>query len=163
MARTSKFYPFYIQTRWKIVLTVRRVTARFAKWNPSGNDDEQAPYHISWSHSPDVPNDIEWLSIVLRGQTELPREGSHSNSGFIYPVFIYTTQATVLEWIWMRMGKRGIKRKANLRSWCKGCHSSLIHRRPTHYRNADATLACERCCVTKGYLERLVWDIKGFS
>ena len=88
LARTSKFYPFYKQTRWKIVLTVRRVTARFAKWDPSGNDDEQATYHISWSHSPDIPNDIEWIfrpslccliSIVLRGQTELPGEGSHSN------------------------------------------------------------------------------------
>lgn len=39
LARTSKFYPFYIQTRWKFVLTVSRVTARFAKWNPSGNDE----------------------------------------------------------------------------------------------------------------------------
>ena len=27
-----------------------------------------------------------------------------------------------------------------------------------HYRNADVTLACERCCVTNGYLQRLVWD-----
>ena len=84
MARTSKFYPFYIQTRWKIVLTVRRVTARFAQWNPSGNDDEQATYHISWGHSPDIPNVFRpslccliksVLSIVLRGQTELPGEG----------------------------------------------------------------------------------------
>ena len=28
----------------------------------------------------------------------------------------------------------------------------------THYMNADVTLACERCCVTNGYLQRLVWD-----
>ena len=28
----------------------------------------------------------------------------------------------------------------------------------THYINADVTLACERCCVTNGYLQRLVWD-----
>ena len=27
-----------------------------------------------------------------------------------------------------------------------------------HDRNADVTLACERCCVTNGYLQRLVWD-----
>ena len=26
----------------------------------------------------------------------------------------------------------------------------------THYMNADVTLACERCCVTNGYLQRLV-------
>ena len=25
-----------------------------------------------------------------------------------------------------------------------------------HDRNADVTLACERCCVTNGYLQRLV-------
>ena len=29
----------------------------------------------------------------------------------------------------------------------------------THYM----TLACERCCVTNGYLQRLVWDVNGFS
>ena len=28
----------------------------------------------------------------------------------------------------------------------------------THYMNADVTLACGRCCVTNGYLQRLVWD-----
>ena len=28
----------------------------------------------------------------------------------------------------------------------------------THHMNADVTLACERCCVTNGYLQRLVWD-----
>ena len=28
----------------------------------------------------------------------------------------------------------------------------------THYMNADVTLACERYCVTNGYLQRLVWD-----
>ena len=28
----------------------------------------------------------------------------------------------------------------------------------THYMNADVTLACERCCVTNVYLQRLVWD-----
>ena len=27
-----------------------------------------------------------------------------------------------------------------------------------HYMNADLTLACERCCVTNGCLQRLVWD-----
>ena len=31
----------------------------------------------------------------------------------------------------------------------------------THYMNADVTLACERCCVTNGYLQRLVWDPGG--
>ena len=31
-----------------------------------------------------------------------------------------------------------------------------------HYMNADVTLACERCCVTNGYLQRLVWDVNGF-
>ena len=53
------------------------------------------------SHSPDIPNVFRpslCCLINLRGQTELPGEGSHSNSGFIYrPVLIYTTQATVLE------------------------------------------------------------------
>ena len=33
----------------------------------------------------------------------------------------------------------------------------------THYMNADVTLACERCCVTNGYLQSLVWDVNGFS
>ena len=33
----------------------------------------------------------------------------------------------------------------------------------THYMNADVTLACERRCVTNGYLQRLVWDVNGFS
>ena len=28
----------------------------------------------------------------------------------------------------------------------------------THYMNAVVTLACEQCCVTNGYLQRLVWD-----
>ena len=28
----------------------------------------------------------------------------------------------------------------------------------THCLNADVTLACERCCVTNGYFQRLVWD-----
>ena len=28
-----------------------------------------------------------------------------------------------------------------------------------NYRNADVTLACERCCVTNGYLQRFVWGI----
>ena len=32
-----------------------------------------------------------------------------------------------------------------------------------HYRNADVTLAYERCCVTNGYLQSLVWDVNGFS
>ena len=32
-----------------------------------------------------------------------------------------------------------------------------------HYMNADVTFACERCCVTNGYLQRLVWDVNGFS
>ena len=34
-----------------------------------------------------------------------------------------------------------------------------------HYMNADVTLACacERCCVTNGCLQRLVWDVNGFS
>ena len=32
-----------------------------------------------------------------------------------------------------------------------------------HYRNADVTIACERCCVTNGYLQRFKWDINGFS
>ena len=27
-----------------------------------------------------------------------------------------------------------------------------------HHRNADVTLARERCCVTNDYLQRLVWD-----
>ena len=27
-----------------------------------------------------------------------------------------------------------------------------------HYMNADVTLACERCYVTNGYLQRLLWD-----
>jgi len=29
--------------------------------------------------------------------------------------------------------------------------------------NVDVALACERCCVTNGYLQRLVWDVNGFS
>ena len=32
----------------------------------------------------------------------------------------------------------------------------------THYTNVDVTLDCERCCVTNGYLQRLVWDVNGF-
>ena len=32
-----------------------------------------------------------------------------------------------------------------------------------HYMNAEVTLACERCCVTNGYLQRFVWDANGFS
>ena len=32
-----------------------------------------------------------------------------------------------------------------------------------HVMNADVTLACERCCVTNGYLQRFVWDANGFS
>ena len=32
-----------------------------------------------------------------------------------------------------------------------------------HYMNADVTLACERCRVTNGYLQRLVWDVNDFS
>ena len=32
-----------------------------------------------------------------------------------------------------------------------------------HYRNADVTLACERFCFTNKYLQRLVWDLNGFS
>ena len=37
---------------------------------------------------------------------------------------------------------------------------TLVHPQAaqTHYMNADVTLACERCCVTNGYLQRLVWD-----
>ena len=29
--------------------------------------------------------------------------------------------------------------------------------------SANVTLACERCCVTNGHLQRLVWDVNGFS
>ena len=29
--------------------------------------------------------------------------------------------------------------------------------------NAGVTLAWERCCVTDDYLQRLVWDVNGFS
>ena len=32
-----------------------------------------------------------------------------------------------------------------------------------HFMNADVTLACERCCVTNGYLQMFVWDANGFS
>ena len=32
-----------------------------------------------------------------------------------------------------------------------------------HYMNADVTLACGRCCVRNGYLQRFVWDVNGFS
>ena len=32
-----------------------------------------------------------------------------------------------------------------------------------HYMNAGVTLACERCCVTNGYLQRLAWHVNGFS
>ena len=32
-----------------------------------------------------------------------------------------------------------------------------------NYMDIDVTLACERCCVTNGYLQRLVWDFNGFS
>ena len=31
------------------------------------------------------------------------------------------------------------------------------------YMNAYMTLACEWCCVTNGYLQRLVLDVNGFS
>ena len=32
-----------------------------------------------------------------------------------------------------------------------------------HYMNADLTLACERCCVKSGYLQRFVWNVNEFS
>ena len=32
-----------------------------------------------------------------------------------------------------------------------------------HYMNADLTLACERCCVINGCLQRLVCYVNGFS
>ena len=35
-------------------------------------------------------------------------------------------------------------------------------RRPKLTTRANVTLACERC-VTNGYLQRIVWDVNGFS
>ena len=32
-----------------------------------------------------------------------------------------------------------------------------------HYMNTVVTLACERCCGTNGYLQRLVCYVNGFS
>ena len=43
------------------------------------------------------------------------------------------------------------------------CCSVSTQAAQAHYRNADVTLACERCCVTNGYLQGLVWDVNGFS
>ena len=31
----------------------------------------------------------------------------------------------------------------------------------THYMNADVTLACERCCVTNGYMGSIVAWVSG--
>ena len=133
LARPSKFYPFYIQTRWKIVLTVRLVTARFAKWNPSGNDDEQATYRISWSYSPDIPN-VFRPSLCCLIKYCFTRSNWTAWRGQSFQLRLHLSCLNLHDTsnsTWMRrgkrMGKRGIKRKANLGSWCKGCHRSLIH------------------------------------
>ena len=47
-------------------------------------------------------------------------------------------------------------------SWCHN-YLFLTHAAQAHYSKADVTLACEQCCVTNGYLQRLVWDVNGFS
>ena len=31
------------------------------------------------------------------------------------------------------------------------------------HERTDVTLACGRCCITNGYLQRFVWDVNGFS
>ena len=38
------------------------------------------------------------------------------------------------------------------------CNRAGSQAAQTHYMNADVTLASERCCVTNGYLQGLVWD-----
>ena len=47
------------------------------------------------------------------------------------------------------------------------CECSIFHfgtqAAQAHFMNADVTLACERCCVTNGYLQRFVCDANGFS
>ena len=39
---------------------------------------------------------------------------------------------------------------------------SQKHRQPKLTIRTNVTLACERC-VTNGYLQRIVWDVNGFS
>ena len=58
-------------------------------------------------------------------------------------------QATLGEWEGGAKGTRNISLQMTL----NGSQAAQ-----THYMNADVTLACERCCVTNGYLQRLVWD-----
>ena len=42
-------------------------------------------------------------------------------------------------------------------------HTHTPQAAQAHFMNADVTLACERCCVTNGYLQRFVWDANSFS
>ena len=100
------------------------------------------------------------MSNVLRGQTELPGEGSHSNSGFIYrPVFIYTTQATVLEWDevrgWGRGGWNGkqtsvLDAKVAIAAWYTGGLSSLKE------RGRDSCLR-EVLCYKRLFTKACMW------
>ena len=43
-------------------------------------------------------------------------------------------------------------------TWTSGKAFAWSQAAQTHYMNEDVTLAYERCCVTNGYLQRLVWD-----
>ena len=43
-------------------------------------------------------------------------------------------------------------------TWTSGEAFARSQAAQTHYMNEDVTLACERCCVTNGYFQRLVWD-----
>ena len=47
-------------------------------------------------------------------------------------------------------------------SWCHN-YLFLTQAAQAHYSKTDVTLASEQCCVTNGYLQRLVWDVNGFS
>ena len=43
-------------------------------------------------------------------------------------------------------------------------HCWLTHRRPKVITwTRTWLLQCKRCCVTNGYLQRIVWDVNGFS
>ena len=70
----------------------------------------------------------------------------------------------------VKLSKLGLVDSASAICWNMwSVHYHMKRRRPSaqaaqaHYRNADVTFACERCCVTNDYSQRLVWDVNGFS
>ena len=58
-------------------------------------------------------------------------------------------------------GRKSLVFQKNLYFLARQAH--VTQAAQAHFMNADVTLACERCCVTNGYLQRFVWDANGFS